>query len=57
MKDIHDVLREKEREMEQIKRLVYCLKFVIPYLAEDKDLRRTVDPKTVAIGEGLEDWP
>ena len=51
MKDINEVLRAKEREMEEIKRLVYCLKFVIPYLAEDKD----VLPAKPA--EELKTWP
>ncbi len=53
MKDINDVLREKERELGEMQRLIFCLKFVAPYLVEDKDVLPAVKPS----GEEAKRWP
>jgi hypothetical protein len=41
MKDIYETLREKEMAIERIRKEIAALKFVVPLLADDGEIRRT----------------
>lgn len=42
MKDIYEVLRSKEAELEKTRRVIYSLRVVAPLLADDDDVKRAM---------------
>lgn len=43
MKDIHEVLRSKEAELEKTRRVIYSLRVVAPLLADDDDVKQAMN--------------
>jgi len=48
MKDVYEILRQKEVAIERIRKEIAALKFVVPLLSDDGDTRRT--------GESSSSW-
>jgi len=44
MKDVYEILRQKEVAIERIRKEIAALQFVAPLLADDGDTRRTGEP-------------
>lgn len=42
MKDIYEVLRSKEAELEKTRRVIYSLRVVAPLLADDDDVKQAM---------------
>lgn len=43
MKDIYEVLRSKEAELEKTRRVIYSLRVVAPLLADDEDVKQAMN--------------
>jgi hypothetical protein len=43
MKDVYETLREKEAAIVRVRKEIAALQFVAPLLADDGDIRRTVE--------------
>jgi hypothetical protein len=41
MKDLHEILRQKEMAIERVRKEIAALKFVVPLLGDDGETRRT----------------
>ena len=56
MKDLYQVLSQKERDIERVRREIDALHFVIPLLAEDADpIEHGLAPEFR--GAGVQEWP
>lgn len=47
MKDIYEVLRSKEAELEKTRRVIYSLRVVAPLLADDEDVKQAMHSAVV----------
>jgi hypothetical protein len=43
MKDLYEILREKEMAIERVRKEIAALKFVVPLLGDEGEPRRTVE--------------
>lgn len=50
MKDLYQVLRQKELDMERIRKEIEALRFVTPLLSEETETDKSVKPSLVASG-------
>ena len=41
MKDVQEILRQKQAAIERVRKEIAALQFVVPLLADDGDIRRT----------------
>lgn len=48
MKDLYQILREKELDIERVRKEIEALRFVTPMLSEDGDTDKNVKPSLVA---------
>lgn len=49
VKDLYQILREKELDMERIRKEIEALRFVAPLLAEDAEADRPPKPSPVSV--------
>ena len=49
MKDLYQVLRQKELAMEQVRKEIEALRFVTPLLSEDTEADKNTRPSLLAV--------
>lgn len=54
MKDLHQVLTQKQRDIERVQREIDALLFVIPLLAEDDGIEPGLSPSTTVRMDGTQ---
>ena len=52
MRDVYETLRQKEAAIERVRKEIAALKFVVPLLADDGDIRR-IGESTSSIARGV----
>ncbi len=55
MKDLHQVLSQKQRDIERVRREIDALLFVIPLLAEDDRIEHRLTPTIVRMDRTQQD--